>query len=57
MCLIHGSESNWINSSNLKLSSLSSFKYLVDSMFIERLLKILSMLTSETHNDIVDGLS
>ena len=55
--LIHGSESDWINSSNLLVSSSLSFKWLVDIMFTERLSKILPMLTSESHDDVADELS
>jgi len=56
-CLIQGSESYWTNSLDLKVSSLSSSKWLVDTMFTERLLKILSTLISESYDDVTDELS
>ena len=56
-CLIHESESDWINSSGSKVSSPSSSKRLADNMFTERLLEILPMLTSESHDDVADELS
>jgi len=55
--LIHGSEFDWINSLDLKVSSLSSSKWLVNTIFTERLSKIMSTLTSESHDDIADELS
>ena len=55
--LIHGSESDWINSSDSKVSSSSSYKWLVDTMFTERLSKISLTLISESHDDVVDDLS
>ena len=42
---------------NSKVSSSSSFKWLVDTMFTERLPKISPMLTSESHDDVADELS
>jgi len=55
-CLIHGSKSDWINSSDLKVSSPSSSKWLVDTMFTERLSKISPTLTSKSHDNVVDEL-
>ena len=55
-CLIYGSESDWINFSDLKVSSPSSFKSLVDTMFTKRLSKILLILTSESHDDVANEL-
>ena len=55
--LNHGSEFDWINSSNSKISFPSSFKWLVDAMFTKTLSKISPTLTSESHNDFVDELS
>jgi len=56
-CLIHGLESDWINSSDFKVSSPSSSKWLFDTMFTERDLKISSTLTSESYDDVADELS
>jgi len=53
-CLIHGSESDWINFSDLKVSYPSSFKWLVDTMFTERPSKISPTLISESHDDVAD---
>ena len=49
--------SGWINSSDLKVFSLSSPTWLVDTIFTERLLKISPMLTSESYDDVADELS
>ena len=56
-CLIYGSESDWINSSDSKISSLSSSTWLVDTMFTERLSKIWPTLISESQDDVADELS
>jgi len=56
-CLIHESEIDWVNSLDLKVSFPSSSKWLVDTMFTERLLKISPTLTSESHDDLADELS
>jgi len=55
--LIHGSQSDWTNSSNLEVSSPLSSKWLVDTIFTESLLKTLPTLTFESHDDVVDKLS
>ena len=50
----YGSESDWINSSELKVSSSTSPTWLVDTIFTERLPKISLTLTSESHDDVID---